>query len=108
MCSSRKIRSTFSRLWGADSVTVPRKVIIREMRGIPHFLLCEYLVEMGGMAVSADVIEAPHWRVTLEKMELFRIGSLAVGQNRLTIEIDPAEEESFFKVFSIKTFRAGG
>lgn len=85
-----------------------RKTIVREMRGIPYFLLFEYLEEMGGKAKADDLIEAPAWKVKLERMEPFRIGSLAVGQNRLTIEIDASAEEEFMRVFSLKTFRAGG
>ncbi len=85
-----------------------RKTIIREMRGIPYFLLVEYLEEMGGTAVREDLIETPEWAVSLERMEPFRLGSLAVGQVRLTIEIEEAAEAAFMKVFGMKTMRAGG
>jgi hypothetical protein len=83
-------------------------VIVREMRGIPFFLLFEYLEEMGGVPLNEHELEAKAWKVKLERMEPFRIGSLSVGQNRLTIEVDEEEEEEFFRVFSLKTFRAGG
>jgi hypothetical protein len=85
-----------------------RKMIEREIRGIPYFLLFEYLEEMGGTAVGEDLIEAPEWRATFERMEPFRIGSLEVGQTRLKIEIEQTAEEEFLRVFSLKTFRAGG
>ena len=89
-------------------MTGGRKTLIREIRGIPYFLLFEYLEEMGGTAVREDLIEAPQWQVTFERMEPFRIGSLQVGQTRLTIEIDPTAEEECLRVFGLKTFRAGG
>lgn len=85
-----------------------RKTIVREMRGIPFFLLYEYLEEMGGVPINENELEGEGWKVKMERMEPFRIGSLSVGQNRLTIEIDEEVEEEFFRVFSLKTFRAGG
>lgn len=83
------------------------QTVIREIRGIPFFLLKEYLQEMGGTPEGENVICAEGWRVTLEKMEPFRIGSLSVGQTRLTIEIEEALEEEFFTRFGQKTLRAG-
>jgi len=85
-----------------------RKTITREIRGIPYFLLFEYLQEMGGTAVGEDLIEAEDWQVKFERMEPFRIGSLQVGQTRLVIDIEPAAEAEFLRVFGLKTFRAGG
>ena len=40
--------------------------IVREMRGIPFFLLREYLEEMGGTAVSDDQVQGPGWSVKLD------------------------------------------
>jgi hypothetical protein len=84
------------------------KTIIREMRGIPFFLLKEYLEEMGGKEIREDVIQGAGWTVHLERMEPFRIGSLSIGQSKLTIEIAEEVEEDFIKRFSMKTLRAGG
>ncbi len=81
---------------------------IREIRGIPFFLLKEYLEEMGGKEVEENVMLGAGWRVHLERMEPFCIGSLSVGQSKLTINIEEKAEEDFFKRFSMKTFRAGG
>jgi hypothetical protein len=85
-----------------------RKTIIREIRGIPRFLLVEYLEEMGGSSKGEDLVETARWRARLERMEPFRLGSLSVGQTRITIEIEEAAEEEFIEVFSKKTLRAGG
>jgi hypothetical protein len=85
-----------------------RKTIVREIRGIPYFMLFEYLQDMGGTAIRDDLIEAPDWVAKFERMEPFRIGSLEVGQTRLIIDIEPAAETEFLRVFGLKTFRAGG
>lgn len=83
------------------------QTIVREMRGIPLFLLKEYLQEMGGMLEGENVVRAEGWSVTLERMEPFRLGSLAVGQTRLTIEIEDELVEGFLAQFGKKTLRAG-
>lgn len=84
------------------------QTIVREMRGIPYFLLKEYLQEMGGMLVEDDLIRTEGWSVRLERMEPFRLGSLSVGQTRLTIEIEDHLVEPFLVQFGKKTLRAGG
>lgn len=84
------------------------QTIVREMRGIPYFLLMEYLQEMGGTLMDDDFIRAEGWSVHLERMEPFRLGSLSVGQTRLTIEIEDHLVEPFFVQFGKKTLRAGG
>ena len=81
--------------------------IVREMRGIPYFLLKEYLQEMGGTAVDEDLVKAPGWSVKLTKMEPFRLGSLSVGQTRLEIDIEEHLVDEFMEIFGKKTLRAG-
>jgi hypothetical protein len=83
------------------------KTIVREMRGIPYFLLKEYLQELGGKLVTADVVAGEGWSVRLEKMEPFQLKSLSVGQTRLTMEIREDVYDDFMARFSIKTLRAG-
>lgn len=83
------------------------QTIVREMRGIPYFLLKEYLEEMGGTAVSENQIRGPGWSVKLTRMEPFRLGSLSVGQTRLDIEIEDELVDDFMEVFGKKTLRAG-
>lgn len=77
------------------------------MRGIPFFLLREYLEELGGTATSEHRVEGPGWRAELEKMEPFRLGSLAVGQTRLILEIEDGLAKEFMERFDLKTLRAG-
>ncbi|PWH17198.1 MAG: hypothetical protein DDG60_02845 [Anaerolineae bacterium] len=84
------------------------KTIVHEMRGIPFFLLKEYLQEMGGELVSVDVVRGEGWSVRLERMEPFRLGSLEVGQTRLTMELREDVVDDFLERFRLKTLRAGG
>ena len=81
--------------------------IVREMRGIPFFLLREYLEELGGKAVSEDRVEGSGWSVRLTRMEPFRLGSLSVGQTCLEFEIEENQADEFMERFSMKTLRAG-
>jgi hypothetical protein len=81
--------------------------IVREMRGIPFFLLVEYLEELGGTVVNDEQVQGPGWSVKLTKMEPFRLGSLSVGQTRLDIEIEDQLVDEFMEQFGKKTLRAG-
>jgi len=83
------------------------QTIIREMRGIPFFLLVEYLEELGGTVINDEQIDGPGWSVTLTRMEPFRLGSLSVGQTRLEIQIDDDRVDDFIEQFGKKTLRAG-
>lgn len=84
------------------------QTIVREIRGIPYFLLKEYLQEMGGSLVKRNLIVGDGWSVHLKRMEPFRIGSLSVGQTLLTLEIEDHLVDDFMQRFSKKTLRAGG
>lgn len=83
-------------------------LIMHDMRGIPLWLLREYLVEMGGAATAEDEISGEGWRVRLTPLEPFRLGSLEVGQVRLEIEVEAEREAEFRERFAKKTLRAGG
>ena len=83
------------------------QTIVREMRGIPLWLLREYLQEMGGTAVDDHFVQANGWNVRLTRLEPFRLGSLEVGQTRLDIEIDNGGVDEFMAAFDKKTMRAG-
>ena len=84
------------------------QTIVHEMRGIPYFLLKEYLQELGGKLVGENIIVGDGWKVSLERMEPFRIGSLTVGQTRLTMELEDRVADDFKERFLKKTLRAGG
>ena len=80
----------------------------REIRGIPLWLLREYLQEMGGAVADDGLVKADGWKVRLTRMEPFRLGSLEVGQTRLEIEVEDQLADQFMQQFSKKTLRAGG
>ena len=83
------------------------QTLVREMRGIPLWLLREYLEEMGGTAVDDHFVQATGWNVRLTRLEPFRLGSLEVGQTRLEIEIEDQRVAEFMAQFDKKTLRAG-
>jgi hypothetical protein len=83
------------------------QTITREMRGIPFFLLKEYLVELGGRLEEDDLVAGEGWRVRLTKMEPFKIFSIQVGQTLLEMELDEKVAEDFLERFAMKTLRAG-
>lgn len=78
-----------------------------DQRGIPLWLLHDYLQGMGGVAVDEVTVRAPHWEARLERLEPFRLGSLAVGQVRLHLRIEEAHQAEFWEQFRKKTLRAG-
>jgi hypothetical protein len=82
--------------------------IVHEMRGIPNYLLKEYLQELGGTLFGEDLIKGDGWSVKVEKMEPFRLFSLTVGQSRLTMELEDDVADDFLERFKKKTLRAGG
>ncbi|CAG0929647.1 hypothetical protein TFLX_01409 [Thermoflexales bacterium] len=83
------------------------QTIVREMRGIPLWLLREYLQEMGGTAVNEHFVQAAGWSVRLTRMEPFRLGSLEVGQTRLEMEVEDQLVDGLLEELSKKTLRAG-
>ena len=83
------------------------QTIVREIRGIPLWLLREYLQEMGGTVVDDHFVRADGWNVRLTRLEPFRLGSLEVGQTRLDIAIDQGSVDEFSAAFDKKTLRAG-
>jgi len=78
------------------------------MRGIPYFLLKEYLQELGGRLITDDTVAGEGWTVHLARMEPFRLGSLEVGQVRLEMETREDVYADFVERFRLKTLRAGG
>ncbi|MCL4528899.1 MAG: DUF1952 domain-containing protein [Chloroflexi bacterium] len=83
------------------------QTLVRELRGIPYFLLKEYLQEMGGVLAGENIVRGNGWAVTLERMEPYRVGSLEVGQTRLTMELDELVAKGFLQRFDMKILRAG-
>lgn len=81
--------------------------LAREMRGIPNFLLKEYLVELGGVLLDEDTIAGEGWRVRVTKLEPYQYFSLQVGQSLLEMDLDEHIADDFLQRFAMKTMRAG-
>ncbi|MCB8978454.1 MAG: DUF1952 domain-containing protein [Ardenticatenaceae bacterium] len=79
----------------------------RQVRGIPLWLLREYLEELGGTAVSETRVEGEGWTITLAKMEPFALGSLRVGQVMMEIEGEDDAIAILNPKLEKKTMRAG-
>ncbi len=80
----------------------------REMRGIPLWLLREYLQELGGQAQSERLVQAAGWRAHLTQLDDFVVGSLRVGQVRLEVEASPEAWLGLQPALERKLLRAGG
>jgi hypothetical protein len=84
------------------------RVFEHVMRGIPYFLMKEYLQELGGTLIAEDTVAGEGWEVRLERMEPFKLGSLQVGQIKLEMQIREDVYDDFVERFRLKTLRAGG
>jgi hypothetical protein len=90
----------------------------RILRGIPRWLLREYLEALGGQATApetddnatgtADILNADGWQATLTQMEDFHVGSLSSGQVRLTVTGDPDEVRGMLARLAPRLTRGGG
>lgn len=90
------------------SVAGSVRTIVSEIRGIPYFLLVEYLQELGGKEEEDGRLMGLGWEASLEKMEPFRLGSLVIGQVKVELKIEDALADEFIAKLSQKTLRAGG
>ena len=80
----------------------------REVRGLPLWLLREYLIEAGGRAVADDRVEGAGWSARLVQLEDYRLGSLSVGQVRIELEGTAAGLDAIEAHLAPKLVRAGG
>jgi hypothetical protein len=83
-------------------------VQVRELRGLPLWLLKIYLCDIGGHEKHGDRVEGPGWCAHLAQMEDFQVGAVRVGQVRLRLEIDDDILEEFTAALDKKLLRAGG
>jgi hypothetical protein len=76
--------------------------------GIPLWLMCEYLVELGGRQVGDDTVYGEGWQASVTKVEDARIGSLRVGRVHLRVHGDAQALEMLRPALEKKLVRAGG
>jgi hypothetical protein len=87
----------------------PEPVVYRrEMRGIPLWLLEEYLIELGGERIEPGRLQAEGWTAHLEQMADFQVGSLIVGQVRIEVQATPRAWQALQPALKKKLLRAGG
>lgn len=79
----------------------------RELRGIPLWLLKEYLTEIGGKEEENRML-GTGWKIQLTQMDDFQVGSIRVGQVRLDLEADPQIYPALIEALDKKLLRAGG
>ena len=80
----------------------------REIRGIPLWLMREYLEKLGGRSEEDGSIHGEGWRATLTQQDDYQIGSLRVGQIKLELEAEEAALELLLPQLEKKLLRAGG
>ena len=80
----------------------------RDVRGIPLWLLREYLVEAGGKAEGDHVVVGDGWKVRLTLLDDFEVGSLRVGEIRVEWEGRGAAFARMQEILEQKLLRAGG
>ena len=81
---------------------------IREVRGIPLWLMREYIEEAGGKKIDDGLVEGAGWTVRLTQLEDFTIGSLSVGEIRIEMEGTEKGLAEIRTILEPKLLRAGG
>jgi hypothetical protein len=91
----------------------------RVLRGIPRWLLVEYLEDLGGLVVETDrddgsaedeedLVAGDGWLAHLTQIDDYRVGSLSSGQVRLVVTGDPDEVRGMLSRLAPRLFRGGG
>lgn len=82
--------------------------LTRDLRGIPLWLLQEYLESVGGLLQDDGWVRGPGWSARLTQLEDFRLGSLQVGQVRLEWQASSQAQAEVWPRLEMKMMRAGG
>lgn len=82
--------------------------VIHEIRGIPLWLLRDYLVDLGGQVQPDGQVAGAGWRAQLTRLEDIRIGSLRIGEVRLELRGESAAVGQLELDLRPKLLRAGG
>ncbi len=80
----------------------------RDIRGVPLWLLREYLLELGGCPSPDGGVFGEGWRARLHALEDYRLGSLRVAQVAVELEALPDVWERLRPSLEEKLMRAGG
>jgi hypothetical protein len=87
-------------------------VIDRDVRGMPLWLLRDYLVELGGVVTQDEPryarVAGDGWTAVISRIEDFQIGSLKVGQLHITVDGRADALAQLTPHLEKKLLRAGG
>jgi hypothetical protein len=78
------------------------------VRGVPLWLLRRYLLDLGATPTAPDCLSGPNWQVKLVQIEDYEIGSLRVGQVRLSFTGEAAGIAEARRALAPRLLRAGG
>lgn len=82
--------------------------IDRVIRGIPAWLMGEYLQEMGGVAAGNGRYTHPQWSADVRQIEDYQLGALRVGQIHFLVDIHDEARPHFEQRLHLKLLRGGG
>ena len=80
----------------------------RIIRGIPAWLMGEYLKELGAVDEENGRFSTPTVTAHVEQIEDFHLVSLVVGQIRFVLEGEETAVEALKKRLEVKLLRGGG
>lgn len=80
----------------------------QDVRGLPLWLLREYLLELGGQLASDGTLKGDGWRASLTQLEDDHIGVIHVGRVRLEVSASPTAWKHLRPALEKKLLRAGG
>ena len=81
---------------------------VKEICGVPLWLMQEYLLEMGGTLIGDGLVEGEDWSVQLARIEDYQVGSLCVGQIRIEMSGSKDGFANLKALIAPKLIRAGG
>ena len=80
----------------------------RVIRGVPLWLLREYVVAVGADASRGDWLLGAGWQARLTQIDDYVVGSLRVGQVKLVIEGEADPVTQAWAALEPKLLRGGG
>lgn len=78
------------------------------IRGVPLWLLREYLEELGGAAGADGAVVGPGWQARLSQLDDYRLGSLRIGQVRLELAGEEGALAELRRVLTYRLMTRGG
>lgn len=84
------------------------KIVSYDIRGIPLWLLRDYLIDLGGQLQPDGTVAGPGWAGQLTRLADFQIGSLRVGEVRVELRGEAEALEKLEIALRPKLLRAGG